>query len=162
MRDAFARTIPNVKGRVGGRNGGAVQMDRCRMAAARVWRAVPADRPPPLLPQALCPGCRPPRSRPAHQSAAGCGDEGTRSGECRVGRDVTRRRDANRDLGRHGPPSSCAAMRRKLQWSFYGHSASPPCTHSPPQFRRLPLPLSAAGSAAMDPSAARSCGASSG
>jgi hypothetical protein len=33
MRDAFARTISNVKGRVGGGNGGAVQLDRCFMTS---------------------------------------------------------------------------------------------------------------------------------
>jgi hypothetical protein len=33
MRDACAGTIPNVKGRVGGGNGGAVQLDRCFMTS---------------------------------------------------------------------------------------------------------------------------------
>ena len=33
MRDAFARTISNVKGRVGSRDGGAVQLDMCFMTS---------------------------------------------------------------------------------------------------------------------------------
>ena len=44
MRDAFARTISNVKGRVGGGNGEAVQLYRCLMTSSTIREPPDSDR----------------------------------------------------------------------------------------------------------------------
>ena len=59
-----------------------------RLEADGLWRAMPADRPPPLLPQALRSRHRPSRPRPAKQDAARKGNARARPGAGRTRRDV--------------------------------------------------------------------------
>ena len=82
--------------------------------ATRLWRSVPADRPAPLLPQALRAGRGAHRSTQAEEGGSGKGDEGTRAGGGATGRDV-RKRNAERSTNQDACTSrtACGAGRRQ-------------------------------------------------
>ena len=155
-------TISKVKGRVGGRKGGAVQLDRCRWQRPRYGgRCPPIGRHRYFHKLYALDAVLPDLGRPT-KAQLDAAMKGHVLASCRVGRDVTRRRDASRDSGAMGHQAvalQCAAnfgleSRPFSVSTLHALSAAVPPASASFIRRRIGAPWTR--------SAARSCGASSG